>query len=276
MGEKIIMANKNTDALESSIHLSLQGKGGVGKSLIASILVQYLRARGGDVHAVDTDPVNHTLAQYKDLNVEPLELLRDGGIDQREFDGLMERLLTESGAFVVDSGAATFVSLWFYMLENKVLELLQKSGRRLVVHSVVTGGQGLADTLSGFNQVAETSRGRNVVVWVNEYFGPVRQDGAEFVDMAVYKKNQDKVLGSVAIVKRNQDTFGRDIEEMIAAKITFDQALRSGEFSIMAKQRLKIIKDDLFEQLDALNLIGTRKTSAAAATQVVGNTAVAS
>ena len=29
-----------------SIHLSLQGKGGVGKSLIASILAQYFRERG--------------------------------------------------------------------------------------------------------------------------------------------------------------------------------------------------------------------------------------
>ena len=94
--------------------------------------------------------------------------------------------------------------------------------------------------------------------------------------MAVYKKNQEKVLGSVVLIRRNQETFGRDIEEMIAAKITFDQALRSSEFSIMAKQRLRIVKDDLFEQLDALNLCGTAKRSAAAAPQIVENAAVAS
>jgi len=270
------MANKSAEPRENSIHLSLQGKGGVGKSLIASILIQYFEAKGCDVHAVDTDPVNHTLAQYKQLNVEPLELLKSGGVDQRKFDDLMERLVTESGTFVVDSGAATFVPLWFYMLENRVVEFLQKSGRRLVVHSVVTGGQGLADTLSGFNQVAETSRDRNVVVWLNEYFGPIRLDGAPLADMAVYKKNRDKVLGSVAIVKRNQDTFGRDIEEMIAAKITFDEAIRSDEFSIMAKQRLKIVKENLFAQLDALNLCGTAKRCAAAAPQIVENAVVAS
>ena len=141
---------------------------------------------------------------------------------------------------------------------------------------MVTGGQGLADTLSGFNQVAETSRDRNVVVWLNEYFGPIRLDGAPLADMAVYKKNRDKVLGSVAIVKRNQDTFGRDIEEMIAAKITFDEAIRSDEFSIMAKQRLKIVKENLFAQLDALNLCGTAKRCAAAAPQIVENAVVAS
>ena len=270
------MANKSQEATENAVHLSLQGKGGVGKSLVASILVQYFRARGSHVIAVDTDPVNHTLAQYKQLTVDSLDLLRDGGVDQRKFDVLMERLLTECGVFVVDSGAATFIPLWFYMLENNVIDALQKAGRRIVVHSVVTGGQALADTLSGFTQVAATCPDRNVVVWLNEYFGPVRQEGAAFADMAVYKKNEEKVLGSVVLIRRNQETFGRDIEEMIAAKITFDQALRSSEFSIMAKQRLRIVKDDLFEQLDALNLSGTRKTSAAAATQVVGNTALAS
>ena len=145
-----------------------------------------------------------------------------------------------------------------------------------MVHSVVTGGQALADTLSGFNQVAETCRDRNVVVWLNEYFGPVRQEGAAFADTAVYKKNQEKVLGSIVLVRRNQETFGRDIEEMIAAKITFDQALHSGDFSIMAKQRLRIVKDDLFEQLDALNLCGTAKRSAVTAPQIVENSAMAS
>ena len=42
--------------VSSTIHLSLQGKGGVGKSLIASILAQYLLKRGKPVRCVDTDP----------------------------------------------------------------------------------------------------------------------------------------------------------------------------------------------------------------------------
>ena len=99
------MANKNG---ETAIHLSLQGKGGVGKSLVASVLAQYFRARGADVKAVDTDPVNHTLAQYQQLDVQCLELLRDGGIDQRGFDVLLERLLTESGTFVVEQWCRDF------------------------------------------------------------------------------------------------------------------------------------------------------------------------
>src|SRR5215213_721667 len=82
------------------IHLSLQGKGGVGKSLVASILAQYFRGRGRAIQCIDTDPVNRTFAQYSGIDASRLELMRDGSIDVRGFDGLMERLLTEDGTFV--------------------------------------------------------------------------------------------------------------------------------------------------------------------------------
>lgn len=45
------------------IHMSLQGKGGVGKSLVSAILSQYLASRGQDIHGIDADPVNHTLSE---------------------------------------------------------------------------------------------------------------------------------------------------------------------------------------------------------------------
>jgi hypothetical protein len=68
--------------------------------------------------------------------------------------------------------------------------------------------------------------------------------------MAAYRENSDKVCGAVIFAKRNQDTFGRDVEEMIAAKLTFHEAITEAKLPIMAKQRLKIVQRDLFEQLD--------------------------
>jgi CO dehydrogenase nickel-insertion accessory protein CooC1 len=78
----------------TSVHISLQGKGGVGKSFIASILTQYFLSRGQHVNAIDADPVNQTLAEYGGLSVSRLNLLKEGSVDQREFDLLMERFLT--------------------------------------------------------------------------------------------------------------------------------------------------------------------------------------
>jgi hypothetical protein len=239
----------------STIHLSLQGKGGVGKSLVASILAQYLLQREKSVQCIDTDPVNKTLSQYRGLPTEPLKLLREGGIDQRAFDGLMEQLLKDDApTFVVDNGASTFIPLWNYILENNVHQMLRNFRKRLFVHTVITGGQALLDTLNGFSQVAESTTEQNIIVWVNEYFGRVEHEGKRFADMKVFHDNAQRVFGTVAITKRNQDTFGRDMEEMISRKLTFIEAIRDSEFSIMTKQRLKVIERDIFEQLDQLTI----------------------
>jgi hypothetical protein len=236
------------------IHLTLQGKGGVGKSLVASFVAQYFLQRGRKVRCIDTDPVNRTLAQYGALAADSF-CLRDehNRIDQRAFDGLMERFLTEKGVtFVVDNGAATFLPLWHYLLESSALEYLRQNGRKIFVHTVITGGQALLDTLNGFNELAQTSQERSVVVWVNEYFGRVEAERKRFSNMTAYRNNVDKVLGAIVMAKRNPDTFGRDIEDMITAKLTFQEAIATGRLPIMAKQRLKVVERDLFEQLDEL------------------------
>ena len=238
----------------TTIHLTLQGKGGVGKSLIASVLAQYLREIGRDVRCIDTDPVNRTLAQYSALGADRLNLRDEHNrIDQRSFDTLMERFLTEDGTtFVVDNGASTFLPLWHYLLENSALDYLRQHERRVYVHTVITGGQALVDTLNGFNELAQTTQERNIVVWVNEYFGRVEADGKKFSEMAAYRDNAEKVCGAVIFAKRNQDTFGRDVEDMISAKLTFQEAITTARMPIMAKQRLKVVQRDLFEQLDQL------------------------
>jgi hypothetical protein len=248
------MSKSNSNGRGTSVHLLLQGKGGVGKSLIASVLSQYFVSKEGVLHAVDADPINQTLAEYRALRVEQLNLLKDGNVDQRVFDTLMERILTEIGTFVVDTGASTFIPLWHYLLENKALDFLVARGRQVFVHTVITGGQALGDTLNGLDQLAETTVQRNLVVWLNEYFGEVKQEEASFPDMAVYKAHQEKIHGVIAIVRRNADTFGRDVEEMISQKLTFDEAVNGLGFTIMAKQRLRVIQRDLFEQLDAIGL----------------------
>ena len=72
----------------ATIHFILQGKGGVGKSMIAVMLYQAIRHFEKDVTAYDTDPVNATLASFKEFNATPLNVMKDGNIDPRKFDVL--------------------------------------------------------------------------------------------------------------------------------------------------------------------------------------------
>jgi hypothetical protein len=92
---------------------------------------------------------------------------------------------------------------------NRALEYLQEHHCKIYVHTVITGGQALLDTLNGFRELAESAQQRNLVVWVNEYFGRVEAQGKTLSEMTAFRDSQDKVCGVVVIPKHNQDTFDR-------------------------------------------------------------------
>ena len=248
------MATENGKGKLNAVHIVLQGKGGVGKSLVSAILGQYFRSKRTVLHCFDTDPVNATFAQYKALGAEHLQVLKRGAIYDKRFDELVERLCSVEGASIVDTGATTFVPIWNYILENEILQFLSTRSRKVYVHSVVAGGQALTDTLSGFERIADTTTEKNVVVWLNEYFGEISHEGKRFTEFRVAQDKADKLLGAVLIADRNPNTYGDDMREMLSRRMTFEEAIKSEEFSLVSKQRLEIIRRDLFQQLDAVGL----------------------
>jgi CobQ/CobB/MinD/ParA nucleotide binding domain len=238
----------------ASVHLVLQGKGGVGKSFVSAILAQYFRTKSTQVHCMDTDPVNATFAQYRLLEAEHLKVLRRGTIHEKQFDAFVEKVCHGEGVFVVDTGATTFVPLWNYILENEILDFFRAHGRSVFVHSVLTGGQAMTDTLNGLERLAQTTSQKNVIVWLNEYFGEVTKDGRSFEEFKIAEQHAAKLIGTVVIRDRNPHTYGDDVRQMLEKRLTFDEAIKDGGFFLVSKQRLAIVKRELFEQLDKLQI----------------------
>ena len=171
----------NENAHSTTIHMLLQGKGGVGKSLIASFLAQYFTSRGHAVRCIDADPVNCTFSQYGRLNVQRLRVLRNGGIDAA-FDALMETLFKDHGTFVIDSGATTFIPLWNRLSQRDVIAALNNVNRHLYIHYIITGfAQG--DTVEGLRRIVDHTSMGNIILWVNEFFGRV-----DFLEKAISKE----------------------------------------------------------------------------------------
>lgn len=244
----------NTQASpEIAIHLVLQGKGGVGKTVVASWLAEFLSTRAQSVRCIDGDPVNRSLGQYKALEVDRLDLVNDDGLVQRtRYDALLERFVSEDAIFVVDSGATAFMPFWTYAIETEMLRALREAGRRVYVHVPVGGGEMLNDTLLGFKTLAKSTTEKNLVVWINEYFGPVARDGKRFEEMQVYLEHQENILACVGLVQRSADTYGQTIRRMREKKLTFSEAIQSEEFMLAERSRLHIVRRDLFEQLERL------------------------
>lgn len=238
---------------QPTIHLILQGKGGMGKSIVASWLAEFLGKRGQRVRCIDGDPVNRSFGQYKAFSAERLDLLNaDGVLDRTRYDRLFERFLAEDAVFVLDSGATAFLPFWSYLVEADLIGTLRDAGRSVYIHVPIAGGEMLNDTLLGFKTLAESASEQNLIVWINEYFGSVERDGKTFNQMQVYLDNQRKVLTAIAIPQRSPDTFGHTIRCMREKKLTFEEAIKSEEFFIVDKSRLFRVQTELFAQLEQM------------------------
>jgi len=234
----------------SNVHIVLQGKGGVGKSLAASMLAQFLTSRGETPLCIDTDPTNATFAGFKALNVRKLALLADGDINPRNFDAMMELIAGSKEAVVVDSGASTYNPLSAYMFDNGVPEVIADLGHKLVLHTIVVGGQALVDTLAGFASVAEAFPApAAIVVWLNPYHGPIEHEGKSFEQLKAYKDLKDRVAAIVTLPDLKRETFGADVQEMLAERKTLDEAMANAALPLMQRHRLGRVRDAVFGEL---------------------------
>jgi hypothetical protein len=244
----------------AKIHVMLQGKGGVSKTFCFSTLGQYYGHKNLLAHCIDTDPVNATLSGYKALNVVRLEIMNpQKQINARNFDHLIQMIATTDRDMIIDNGSSSFVPLTHYLITNQVPALIHEMGHELVIHTVVTGGQALIDTVSGFGQLAsqfpKQTEDADFVIWLNPYWGPIQHDGKTFEEMKAYKDNKGRIKALVKVPELDPDTFGRDVSDMLQSRQTFAEALADSERTIMTRQRLKLTQDKLFQQLDVAGIV---------------------
>ena len=241
----------------AKIHTMLQGKGGVGKSFGCSALAQFYSFKEQAVKCIDTDPVNATFAGYEALNVERLELMNQAKqINARNFDSLIETISTTDCDIIIDNGSTSFVPLTHYLISNQVPALIKEMGHELIIHSVVTGGQALFDTVSGLGQLAsQFPQEAEFMVWLNPFWGAIEHEGKTFEQMRAFKDNKDRISSIIHVPNLDPDTFGKDLSQMLQDRVTFEQALADPNLTIMNRQRLKLIRTQLFAQLETAGVI---------------------
>jgi hypothetical protein len=235
----------------AKIHMILQGKGGVGKSFISSTLAQHKFAKGGNPLCIDTDPVNATFYGFKKLNVKQINVMNNDEIDPRKFDDLIELIAKADNDVIIDNGASTFVPMSHYLISNQIPALLLDMGHELVVHTVITGSQALLDTLNGFvHLIKQFPKEALFVVWLNPYWGEITMNGKQFEEMKAYVDNKARVSAIIRIPHYKPETFGKDLSEILQSKFTFDEALKNSALPVMVRQRLTIIRKQLFTNIE--------------------------
>lgn len=241
------------------VHLIMQGKGGVGKTLISALISQYFLSQNKKILCIDTDPVNTTFAGYKTLDVKVIGLMEDNTIKPRNFDNLIEAIAhSEADDIVVDNGASSFVPLAHYLLNNNIPELFRDMNIELCIHTVIVGSQGLLDCINGFDALVrnfirnndtenQESSKPKLYVWLNHYFGPIEAEGKQFFDMKCFQNNSEYITQVLQIPTMEAETYGLDFTEILQNKVTFKEAYQNENLTIMNRQRLKNLEKKLFK-----------------------------
>lgn len=250
----------NIIPMDTTTHWILQGKGGVGKSLVASVLAQYLIEHKYQPACGDTDPVNSTFHQIKDLDVQLIKIAENGVVVQRLFDPLFESILLSDTVSVVDNGASTFLPFAHFLKTNCILETMQQYEKQVFIHCVVTGGQAKDDTASGLASLVDLVKGTEsnakIVVWINEFWGTPTFDGKHLAETKWFKDARPVIQGVVNIVQRSGDDFVTDIRLMTERHMTYRQIKESADFGLMSKSRIFNVFKDIYCQLDQVFAAG--------------------
>ena len=85
-----------------------------------------------------------------------------------------------------------------------------------------------------------------MIIWLNEFQGDVEISNTQKKVVA------DKTAGVIKVVNRDSDAFTADLEKMTNQRLTLVEALQDSNFGLMAKNRLKRVFNDIYEQLDPI------------------------
>ncbi len=240
----------------NNIHFVMSSKGGIGKSLVAALLAQYLRENDSSVVCANTDPKMKTFSKFKSLKVADVEIFENGKIQQSKFDPLFEHMHQNTFNYVVDTGGSTFIDLTKYFEDNNVLKDLNDAGKNVFIHCPIVGGATALDSIDGFQDVLKIKdKCFKIIVWENEYTDLVKSEGNFIVesDLFVDAIKSGKVSGVVKIkYRKDSDTFMEDVLKMTAQFMTFDDVSKSTDFKMMSKKRINTVKEDLYTELDKI------------------------
>jgi len=241
----------------ATVHIPLQGKGGVGKSFISVLMAQKMVEDGKRPLCIDLDPASPTFSAYKSLDVKRFDIMNGEEISPLKIDPVIELVAASENDVIIDCGTSSFISLANYIINTGITTILHDMGHTVVIHTVILGGDALYETLEGLDKIIGLFHDETkFVVWLNPHHGPIEQGGKKFGEFKVYKKNEDRIAAVISIPEFRHDTFGSNLRDMFKSNLTFAEALgRTSELPIVTRQRLAMMRREIWAEMKELEAI---------------------
>ena len=245
--------------MTKDVHFVMQGKGGVGKTLVSVLLTQYLKSQGRKVLCIDTDAVNRSFYRFKAFDVKIIQLLQEQVIDSSQFDVMVEQIFnTECDSVVVDSGASTFIPLNKYIKDCELVQYLLENDCMPYFHTILSGGSDSNDTLQGvmglLNTFGNLEFRPRIAIWFNSHNGSIEWMGKSFTDMDIYESVKDFIDYKVYMPILDKQLYGKDLELLLKTGQTFDDSRQDSSIRLMAKHRINTMQKKFYDSIQQAGL----------------------
>jgi hypothetical protein len=230
----------------TNIHLIGGEKGGVGKSVVARVLAQYMIDKKLDFVGFDTDRSHGSLVRFYSDFASPML------IDSYESLDTMVELAAENAGerILVDLAAQTHERLVKWIDESGVLEALGEHGLSLTYWHVMDSGK---DSLSLLKNLFDRFGSRmSYVIVLNQ----LRGEHFDLFEKSAEKSQADALRAKVITVKRlNQEVISKiDAENASFWAAQQKGALNGHGLGILQRQRVKVWLQHAYGQIDGVGI----------------------
>lgn len=229
----------------TNIHLIGGEKGGVGKSVVARVLAQYMIDKNIQFVGFDTDRSHGSLLRFYSDFASPML------IDSYESLDTMVELAAENPAerILVDLAAQTHERLVKWMDESGVLEALNDHGLTLAYWHVMDSGK---DSVALLKSLFDRFGSRLNYVLVHNQ---LRGENFELFDKSAEKTQADAFNAKiVSLRKLNQDAIARIDAENSSFWAAQQKNANGKGLGILQRQRVKVWLNHAYEQIDRVGI----------------------
>jgi hypothetical protein len=222
----------------TNIHLIGGEKGGVGKSLMARVLAQYMIDRQLPFLGFDTDRSHGALMRFYSAYASPIEINK-----VESLDAIVEAAVDQPGRrIMVDLAAQTHDSLANWMEEAGVVSLADEMGMKIYYWHVMDTGKDSVDLLRRL--LDRFGSGLAYVLVRNQ----VRGNDFSTLEQSGEQARAISLGANVVSVKKLNEHV---IQQIDAASSSFWQAKADKDgLGLMDRQRVKMWLRDVYREID--------------------------
>ncbi len=230
----------------STIHLIGGEKGGVGKSLVARILAQYLIDHAQAFQAFDADRTHGALLRFYAQYTQPALL-----DDFHSFDRVVEAAAADPHKTVlVDLSAQSFAPLVRWMEDSRVLETASELQLTITYWHVMDAGR---DSVELLRLLLDQFEARLPLVLV---LNQVRGEQFDILERSGQRARAQQLGARSMVLQRLADAT---MQKLDASNTSFWAAVNqsstaSGTLGLLERQRLTVWLKRAYEQIDLVGV----------------------